>query len=361
MKPWIFVLSGCLGLGSACSSEEDEEQSKPELELTANNIKTVADNMVPGSLVVETDSSLALNDNPCADTDGFFDCQPNLIKLYLDIGKHMVQNTAEIVGALSQVAGFLENGKGSHTGENGVTVDYNISAGDNFKMLFSAGEQPYLFLEANGGEYDLRFDSSLDPQSTDETDGKINTKINFTDDNNFNVNLSFHGIDCDPSDVRAPAAISIDIVMVEGVAQGKSMMYMPRWVGDELTCESEPTSSSKIFLYTDFVGDDEKTTAALYLLNDSVEDISLLSDWEIADFCTNFNELCFEGRSLGDANVIADSYQNNFCFTKDSLSWGQTCESDNSVISTPQFSSADKWLTPNGLATYALEFPGTVD
>ncbi|MGE0174988.1 MAG: hypothetical protein AB7T49_19500 [Oligoflexales bacterium] len=343
-------------VSSACKKEEDsisEATEEPAVEDTTTNISTVSENMVPGSL--EASMELRLEGDPCEGTDGFFDCQPNLLKLYLGLGKTMVEQSNTIISAVTEAFGDLPNNKGTVEGDDGESLEYDITSSTEFKLLISSADGPFVHLDVNDNVYKIQFDSA-NMGEEDAGIAKVTATITYTDEENFAVDFVMDGMECNDDDVQAPGAIAINIQHTDGVAQGKAMMYMPRWMGDN-TCESTPTSETKAFIYTDFVGDDTNTTAAVYALKDSVSNADSFSDYEMSDFCTNYSDQCNNGYAFGSASPIADLYKNNFCVTADDTEWGATCDSSSDLISTPEYSDADLWILPSDFDDLEIELP----
>src|SRR5690606_10958083 len=83
------------------------EQSTLTSDVTTN-LGTVEENMLPGSLAISTAGlRLQEGDDPCAESDGFFDCQPEMLKLYMDLARTMVGGTSDIVAEFSE--GFFSD------------------------------------------------------------------------------------------------------------------------------------------------------------------------------------------------------------------------------------------------------------
>ncbi|WP_141732717.1 hypothetical protein [Oligoflexus tunisiensis] len=348
----------------SCDKKEDDDAaatSTPDVATATTNIDFVSDNMVPGSLILST--SLNLEGNPCEGTDGFFDCQPQLLKLYLGMGKSMVEMSSTMITQITETFGSFPDEKGTLEGDDGTTVDYEITSDTVFKFLIHSTKGPFMHLDVADNVYKIKFDGANSDEEEGEGDGggpaSVETTITYTDENNFEVDLFLDGMECSGNDVQAPASIAINIKYVEGVAQGKAMMYLPRWLGNN-TCETTPTAETKMFIYTDFAGDSTNTTGALYMVKNTISDVSAFSDWEVADFCTNFSSQCQNGAAFGEQTPIADRYKNNFCVTTDDVEWATTCTSSSTLISTPTFSAASTWILPTDLEARDVTLPSAL-
>ncbi|MGE0173938.1 MAG: hypothetical protein AB7T49_14170 [Oligoflexales bacterium] len=350
--------------------EPDEDDKRTEAEgLTEGASEAIAaasETMVPGSLILDAEALRLEGDNPCDGTNGFFDCQPNLLKLYLSIGKMMVDLGAEITGIVgAELEG--KTGVGSIDVEDdevgSTTVDYNITSESKYKLIFSSELGPFVYISVDGSNVDLHVKGeNLPPEEGDEegAPGDITMTLDYTDEDTFETKVQLE-MGCDDEDVKGPGRFAIDLVRTEGVTQGKAMMYHPRWIG-EATCETESTVESSMFIYTDFVGDDTNTTAALYLLSGNATSTDEFEGYAASEFCNHWVDECDGGGVYnGDSEVVADTYKNNICITADEAEWDTTCESDSDLVSTPTFSDAALWIVPSDLMTLEPEFPESVE
>lgn len=347
----------------ACKPEEEikEEttQESADVESASAVLGEVNENMLPASLTTELSSLRLEGDNPCEGTDGFFDCQPNMLKLYLAIAKTTTGSINQILAEAGAGVAALGTSEGTfepNDGEGISKLDYKITSSTEYELLFHTDAGPFMYLSVDGNVYELKGDMGNAPDN-DGGGGVIHSTVTFTDEDNFDVDVRILGMPCEDSDVRAPGNIAVKVHKESGVWQGKAMLYLPRWLtGDGADCSLEPSDETKLFLYTDFVGNDASTTAALYMANATVTTSGQLADWTAADFCGNWSTACNNGYSFGDPNPVA-TYENNFCVSNESTAWGSNCGSDEGLISNGDFGSADDWILPAELGDLNSDLP----
>ena len=343
---------------------------------TTANLRTAEENMIPGSLGIATALRLAGGEDPCEGTDGLFDCQPNLLKLYLAMAKNSITITRDVVGNIGTLLTHLSAGASGSIdiddSEDDVTkIDYDVTSFSLYKILIHSSKGVFLYLSVDETKdekvYDVKLDSANVPGDEESNGAVMQIHLLYTDENDLHIESSMTSMACEDDDVRAPGSFVVRVNKENGVWQGKAMMYSPRWLwsesfGDVMTCASEPTSTSKMNFFTDFVGNDTNTTAALYMMPSSISDVDQFASYTAADFCTNYPSWCVSGHSFGDANPIS-SYSNPFCVdgaTSDST-WGGACSSSSEPISTPSFSAETDWTTPNDLQDLTITLPTTLE
>ena len=330
---------------------------------TAANINVIAANLQPESLVIDPGAS----DNPCVSSDGVFDCQPALLKLYVDLAKQMVDLIEQVVTDISTDlvnANINPGDSGAVTvTSNGETllIYYSVTSFSNYQILI----KNYLdvsisHVTVNSSNINVVTDLALLTGS--QASGILDVKINYTDQSNFDVDVALVDIDCDPVDVHAPQNMLIKIGNSAGVLKGKAMMYLPRWLFSDLnplTCADEPTVASKATLYTDFVGDVSNTSAAIFIMPTTVSVIADIPNYPGSSFCTNFPAWCLAGFGLGDVNPVS-SYANNFCITNTNATWNMACNSSVTDIATPNYSASSNWISPADFASLVATVPNNL-
>lgn len=339
---------------------------------TAANLETAEENMIPGSLAISTSLRLADNENPCEGTDGLFDCQPNLLKLYLNMAKNSVTMTREIVTQVGQLLSHLSAGASGFVEVDDPSaevtrIDYKITSAKLYELLIQTPTGVFLYLSVDETKaekvYDIKVDTENSPGG-EKSNGAIGQiHLLYTDEDHLRVESTMTAMDCDADDVRAPGSFVIKVNKENGVWQGKAMMYSPRWLWYEaingtMTCESEPTSTSKMNFFTDFVGDNTNTTASLYMMPSSIAETTQFSSYTASSFCTNYPSWCVSGRGFGDTNPIS-SYSNPFCVdgVSSETAWGGACSSSSTLISTPTYSDETDWIVPLDLQDLTVTLP----
>lgn len=367
---WVVIGFGL----SQCEKKATDEEETPastttstepstfSTTTTSTNISAVESGMIPGSLAVPASTGLKLQgSNPCAGTNGFFDCQPNLLKVYLGMGKNMVSMVSQIVTNVGPaIEKFGAGAKGSvemDAGDDFSKIDYDITDSANFKILMHVTAGPALYLSVADGHYEVIADIGLMPDA--DKGGKLHSVIEYTDDTHFTVATNFFTEDCDPTDVRAPQNFDMNIARAGDVWKGKAMLYMPRWAtaGDP-TCDMVPTDTSKLGFYTDFVGDDAVSTASIYFIPYTTTSLASIETFAVSNLCSNWSGLCNNGYGFGDSSPVS-SYGNAFCIDKaaSSTTWKSACSSTNTDISTPVYSDASNWKLPSEVANPTITMP----
>ena len=359
--PRLFFAISCFS--SACSKPKDETKLDDLTATTSTQLAQVESHMIPGSLVTTNPSQNLSGEGPCAGTEGFFDCQPNLLKLYLGMGKSMVTMSKQLVAAVGPSLSQLpapSSGTVSQTAGDGniQSIDYHVSSASEFSILLHTALGPLLELDVAGNIYTIRGDTS---KSADGGAAKLSAVITYNDENNFTVDLKLVGMECKADDIRAPQNIAIKIQVKDGVWQGKSMLYLPRWlVAEGTTCSFEPNDTSRMFFYSDFVGDDSQSTISIYFIPPTVTSSEQFADYPASEFCTNFAHSCMGTYGFGDPNPVS-SYKNPACVSAaGTSSWGAPCVSTQTPISTPTYSSSSEWLLPLDMERLTVDVPETL-
>lgn len=386
MKCLRWMISAALLCGMvACDKKEEEEKTENTYGHTigssaseggvaevATHITTMKEGMLPGSLVLDTGSLRLTSQGPCAETDGFFDCQPVLIKLYLSISRMIIGATAEFVGHTSELVNKLPVGSSgtlpvpssSESADTFSAVEYNVTSAANYQLRFlDKDSKPLIYLDVDSSaatkKYKMFFAvGAVADEGEEKTDERMEANFEYVDDTHFTADIVTSGKACDPDDFRAPEKFHINVIRADDVWQGKAMLHHPRFLMDEndSPCDQEATDSSGMFMYTDFVGNDTNTTASLYMMKESVTDMSAanLASWGASAFCSNFS-LCMNDHGFGDPNPVS-SYTNPFCVTADDATWGGACAD----FGVDDYSADSLWDVPADFADRQIEDPASV-
>jgi hypothetical protein len=188
---------------------------------------------------------------------------------------------------------------------------------------------------------------------------KVEASVDFTDADNWSVNVYFSNSVCDSPDPGAPSKAKIILSKASGLWTGKAMLYSPRWEapGATVTCATSAGGANAIAMYTDFVGNDTSTKAALYLIPATNNNLSSISSFGLPNFCTNFASSC-GGAGQPANNAALSGYANNWCTTGvgTSPTWGNDCSS-NAAVQAASYSNSSLWMTPSVLETYSFSLP----
>lgn len=346
------VLSGFLLLFSNCQKPETPTATSNISTTVVSNLNSVRTDMTPDSLASNTALDVSAQVDPCQGVSDFAVCQSNLIRTYMQFAKQSVDLlttlTAVIGGSLGEVP---DSNSGSST--DGKT-SWNKTSADVWSILQRGTNNDSLtYVSINNGVYTMKFDMSK--SETEAADKQFEATVNFTDADNWTVDVFFHNGVCDIFDAADPSKVHIKIAKSSGLWTGKAMLYFPRWQAPNTSVNCS-TAGSTITMYTDFVGNDTSTKAALYLIPSNVNTMASITNYDIPDFCTNFAAAC-GGAGEPTAGALA-AYPNNWCTTGAGTNptWGDNCAS-NTAVSGAAFSSASDWTTPDQLVLKTVTLP----
>jgi hypothetical protein len=326
-------------------------------------LATVRSGMLPGSLDDQDAAGLALlAEGPCAATDGFFDCQPVLLKIYLGMARQSVGVVQGMLAGVTDHVAALGVGEGSIEPEDGKfsKISYKIASEDTYELLFETSAGPFLHFSAAAGHYELTGDMARDPEG--EGAGKIHVAVDYEDDDTFSTEVRLIDLPCKTADIRAPQNIAIKVDRDGSVWKGKAHMYLPRWlVEDDAPCDLVPTESTKMFIATDFVGSEAEATVALYMADTTAETAeTLTTEFPASEFCANFPAACHDGYAFGDPNPIS-TYTNNFCVEVDAeTAWGGNCDSEVADVASGAFGPGADWILPDEMDELTAEVPNAL-
>ena len=357
--PTDDLSAGKIGTGEKTAADDEAASLVDSASIKIGNVEA---NMVPGSLAISTGSLQLLNGNPCEGL-GFLECQPDLLKLYLDIAKRMVSGANRRLKGMDTLL-KSKTGGGSFEADDPTTkqketFSYNIVSPTDFQVHTKTSKGPTMFTTVKGNAIEFQTDDTNRlTNSSSESPSRVHTKITYTDDQNFEVDLKLHMTECNDRDVRSPARIRVKVKYSDGIRTGKAQMYNPLWLIDnDDTCDTIVTDATKIFIFTDFVGDDSSTTAALHLLNSSVTDKLDFPDWSFDQIPGNFPQICDGNYCMGEQKE-ATSYNNNFCVKPQVTTvWGGSCTSSDARISSGVFLDVADWLLPAEMSVLVDEIP----
>lgn len=361
----MLILGGLLA-GSACSSKKnnsDETSTGNVSTIVVSNLSAISADFTPASLSSTTTSFSMKNVNDvifrpqadvCESESNFAVCQSNLIREYLKIGKSMVDLLGTLAGGIGGALGQLADGA-SGDSEDGK-ISFNKTDSDTWAILArGTGNASVAHFAVDGGTYTLQLDNA----AAEEEPSSIQTEavVNFTDADNWTVDVFFSKTECDITDVGAPSKAQIRVGRANGLWTGKAMLYAPRWnePGQSVSCATA-AGLYEIAMYTDFVGNDDSTKAALYMIPATTSSLASIGDFDLEDFCTNFSSAC-GGADQPTSGFLAD-YPNNWCTTGPGTSptWGDDC-STNTAVAGAAYSAASEWIVPSVLKDKEITLP----
>jgi hypothetical protein len=223
-------------------------------------------------------------------------------------------------------------------------------------LVRGTGGNTAAYFSVNNGVYTLKVDKNFDEE--EPADQQIEAIVTYVSAASWTVDVFFGNNVCDPAKPKDPSKAHIILSKGSGLWTGKAMLYVPRWEAPGTTVSScSPSSPAEVTLYTDFVGNDASTKAALYIYPATEAAMGTVANFDIPDFCTNFATSCDGG--LGELTPsIVDDYPNNWCTTGAGTAptWGNNCTS-NSVVSAASYSNASLWTPPVSLKNKSVSLP----
>lgn len=354
---FIFALITTLLLTN-CQKKEEEAPRENIAAGVVSNLSTISASYTPTSLDSANASGVVIKSDPCAGVTDFAVCQSNLIREYLQIGKNVVDTLSQLANSIGSALGKLDDGS---TGtSNDGKISWNKSSSTVWSILtYGTGGNSVAYFSVNGGVYTLKMNANND--ESDPKDQLLEATVTFNSADDWSVDVFFSNSVCDTGDVGSPSKAHIKLTKSSGLWAGKAMLYVPRWAspGTTLTCATAAgLPGSEITLYTDFVGNDTSTKAALYLIpaTENTAGIPAIASYDLPDFCTNFASSC-GGMGEPTAGALA-AYPNNWCTTGAGTSptWGDNCNT-NAPVNAASFSSAALWTTPADLKVKSVTLP----
>lgn len=361
MNKFNFYITALVvgALAISCSKKAEETTASTNIATgVVNNLAQVSAGFSPDSLATSSSyvgsGDLTVQADPCDGVTDFAVCQSNLIREYLRIGKETVDLLGTLAGQIGAALGDLPDGA-TGTSTDGK-ISYSKTSSTNWAILSRGlSNNSLAYFSVNGSIYSLKMDGN---QSEDDPQPQqAEATVTFTDADNWTVDVYFSNGTCSAVDVGSPSKIHMRISKVNGLWTGKSMLYSPRWEapGETVTCGTA-AGTHEVTLYTDFVGNDTSTKAALYILPAGVNSMAGIASYDLADFCTNFASYC-GGAGEPTGGALA-AYPNNWCTTGPGTSptWGDDCTA-NAAVSGASFSNVSNWTTPADLKVKSVTLP----
>jgi hypothetical protein len=250
-----------------------------QLDLVVANVTTIEESFKPGALALQTEGALRLQDgpqeNPCAEFEGegvltVAKCQPNLLGVYLDIGKMPLTMARKLIPGVSKlIKDELDRPDGKATGrivfEDEVhgkgltTIDYEVLGGTNLRFILD-NDDDHLFVDIQStAQYHLAV--RMKNSAAGQPDA-FDADVAFADKDNWSTTSRVAHDDC-PGEGDGPKNIMIHTVRENGLWKGKSMLYDHS--GSDI-CQTKDHPGQTAW-FTDYVGDATQMTAAQYYLS----------------------------------------------------------------------------------------------
>lgn len=336
---------------TSCKKAEQTAPSANIATAFVTNLNVISAGFTPTSLQSNAPASVGAQSDPCAGVTDFAVCQSNLIREYLKIGKSAVDSLSQLASAIGGALGEVPDNN-SGTSANGK-ISWNKTSSTVWSILNRGNANATVsYFSVNGGVYTLKVDKNN--AITDAADQQVEATVNFTDSDNWSVDVYFGNKVCDATKPKDPSKAHIKLTKAAGIWSGKAMLYVPRWESPGTTVNCS-TTGSEIAMYTDFVGNNTSTKAALYLIPTS-NATTTYTNFDLPNFCTNFTSSC--GGSGQPTTGLLSGYLNNWCTTGAGTppQWNNNCTS-NTTVSGASFSSAANWTTPAALKVKTVTMP----
>lgn len=328
-----------LFLSLSCGSSSSTPGGSTTTSDAVSDLETVSTGFTPASLENGNETrNIAVKQegsDPCATADDLFDCQPILLRLYLDMAKDFVDLTKSVIEEVGEGIGDLPDGSSDSIVVEGQTINYSKTSDSLYSILIEEGGEPAAFFDVSGDTYTLKLDLDNLSDAGGQA-GQVDIALTYTDAENWSIVVLVAGMECDASDPRAPERIHIRVSRSGAAWTGKAMFYNGRWRADNVSCTTTETDALSMNFYTDFVANDTAARASVYMLSRSATDLS-----DIEDF------------------GMDGSYLNPFCNPATTLAavWDDDCSSLDATLSATAYGSADDWIVPSEFYQMAITLP----
>jgi len=372
MKKLFFVLVGAALVFANCGS------SSNSLSGASTIVGSVETNMIPASLSYTSASSSAINisagaptENPCTEFNTVYGaasvgaCEPKLIRLYLEMVKEFMTNTKTFMDTIGGNLGNPADGStGTAAGPGGMEIDYSKTDSTHYSVLMKVSGVSAGYINVAGTIITVKLnfatlgtvDSSI---TANNAIGNLDGTINYTDDNNYTVNITISDMPCNAeTDISAPKNINVIVTKTAGLWKGYSMLYHPRFGREDrtgYTCATTEDENTSRLIYTNFVGDATTAKANVYMMKRTLTDVTALTtSYGLNQICgtdsTIFSDAC------GYSTTLMATFINPFCNPASTLTatWGDSCASD-ATVSAEAFPT-DAWIAPSTFYTVETTF-----
>ncbi|MBF0363006.1 MAG: hypothetical protein HQK49_18445 [Oligoflexia bacterium] len=403
-----IILFSCGNNGSAPSGTSSSSTTTA----TESKLSTVESGLIPSSMVYSSSSSdsflniknsdkkstikstiksttknttnisIKAGSDPCTGYS-YMGCQPVLLRLYMNMAKTFMRVTRLILNKMGEKMGSIADGaSGTLTLADSSTLTYSKIDTNNFSVLLKdANGNPSVYLTLVNGVVTLKTSLQYVPSTirtsmgadAPTTNEKIQVTLNYTDSNNWTLDSRIAGMACTADDIGAPNVIVIKVNKSNGVWSGKAMLNSPRWNGisSSYTCDTTPTNSTSVCIYTDFVANNTAAKANVYMLARNETTIS--SNYIINKWCDNYASTLYGGNTVNCTNLFKNSstgagtstdYVSPFCMNPVSgvpvASWNNNCSSLDTTISGTEFGANSDWIAPADIYSLDITIPASL-
>ncbi|MGZ3725960.1 MAG: hypothetical protein ACXWQQ_09165, partial [Pseudobdellovibrio sp.] len=292
-----------------CKKSDPTDTSSNIATSVVSNLAVISNGYTPASLSSNTSSAVTQSD-PCANTTDFAVCQSNLIREYIRIGKSAVDGVSEMASQIGAALGQIPDGN-SGTSTDGK-ISWNKTSSEVWSILSrGTGGNSLAYFSVNNGVYTLKVDANN--AETNPQDQQIEANITFTSASDWTVDIYFGNNVCNAAKVSDPSKAHIKLTKANGLWTGKAMLYVPHWQTPG-TATATCSTNNTIAMYTEFVGNDTSTKAAIYMIPTTENNVNNITsgNYALPQFCSNFPGACGSGAGQIPSSFL-NAYPNNWC------------------------------------------------
>lgn len=360
----------------ACApSKNESNENDPAIEAMSSQLKSMGDEFLPASIYEDGRSATSSskinsnklgthtnsqNDDICAGVD-FIECQPRLIRAYLQWGREGVYTTQKMVSDVARsLAGVSNNTSGEfRSNENGFSISYNKRSSTDFDFLILENNVSIGRVSAQNGNYNVQFDLNvIDKNKAGSNGGKVDIQVKLTDNTHWESQITFTGVKCNVNKPEDPETARIFVVRKGDIWNAQSSFYngiSGQYTGTK-SCSTPASDVTGVVIYTNLVADRTAAKAAMYLLRRNEQSVSQLQNFGINRYCQNYPDLCQSlatatGQSTSAVATYLGALQNPYCVHR-----GNAQVFFNSDCSNVSAAVAQEALLPNNSFLSPYEF-----
>ncbi|GEM_PF-4203454 len=356
----------------ACApNKNDSTENDPAIEAMSSQLRSVGDEFLPASVYEDGRAStsakisankLATNSNNqnndiCAGVD-FIECQPRLIRAYLQMGRESVYTTQRIVSDVARsLSGVSNNTSGEfRSTENGYSIAYNKRSSTDFDFLILENNVSIGRVSAQNGNYNVQFDLNvLDKNKADSNGGMVDIQVKLTDSTHWESQITFSGLKCNVNKPDDPETARIFVVRKGDLWTAQSGFY--NGIGAQYngtkSCSTPASDATGVVIYTNLVADRTAAKAAMYLMRRNEHSVAQLQNFGINNYCQNYPDLCqslatASGQSTQAVAAFLGALQNPYCVHRGNAQvfWNSDCSNVSAAVAQEPLLPNTSFLSP---------------
>lgn len=369
----ILTLTVITLLHVACAPNKKEEKNNtedPAIGAMSSQLQSVGDEFLPASVnengvatmsVQNASNKLSRLDSNtkdiCAGVE-FIECQPRLIRAYLQIGREGVYSTQRLVSGIARSLSGVQDGTSGEFRDDAknVRITYSKRSAVDFDVLMFEGNVPAGRISAKSGVYNIQFDMGIvDKDKPGNLGGKMDIQVNYVDRTNWDSQITITGIGCNPAKPEDPETARLHVTRKGDVWHAQSMFYngLAGYYAGAKSCSVKGNDTTGLVIYTDLVADSTAAKAALYLLRRNEQSVAQLQNYGINSYCQNYPDLCQSlataiGQSASNVSTHFTGLKNNYCVHRGNsqVFWNNDCNNVSATIASTPLSQNSQFLSP---------------